>query len=436
MKDSVDSHSGKYASNTLSVDEAREFFEGFVTEFTVAHSDDIRTRGGEMPVVTPLWNRGCSFYVDGVPMVEVPFNLPVMGIQIVKDPSADNSATRLRNTAYRMLARKTAEGGIDYFVVSYTADIKYLRRHGNPDKITFADMKEFSGMVIYRDLSGKLLGGRILRNGADVGMIKTSDMELEPNLPGMPATRSGGYWEIECESYYFEDVNCSQWSISFGEGFEVEGEECYYFYNMEYLCTYNWIEDEIEEEEYQEEEEEGDGPVGPDYGRLQEAIDKISADCVGAQLMTYFNSTNNSIQYIIVDPDNPNPPQGNGYFDGNANTIVVYDGPSEDYTLLEEVFHVYQQGHYNSSEVNKEIEVKMAKIDFANRNGDKLENRYGDSWKEFMRFARTPSADTWQHAMTSLSMAGYNKTILDNASYASYASFGTPNLNALLAGCL
>jgi len=226
VKDYFDepSSKGKYSNGDLTVQEAREFFEGFVTEFKVAGFSKVEeqaTRSGKsMPAIAPVWSKGKSFTFEGVPTVEIPLNIPPVSVQIKKD---GQEVTNFKNTIYYLLAGKTGEGEILYYVATYTADVKWFKGNNlnSLRKLSLSDMSNFSGAIRFYDLSGNLLGGKFLKDGVRTGIIKASANSVFNYGGSNNMTRSGDGWDGTCAFPYYEySYVCSDGSFFGGNGFD------------------------------------------------------------------------------------------------------------------------------------------------------------------------------------------------------------------------
>jgi len=220
---------GKYSNIDLTVQEAREFFEGFVTEFKVAGFSQVEeqmTRSGKsMPAIAPVWSKGRTFSLDGVPTVEIPLSTPLISVQTKKE---GQTTTHFKNTIYYLLAQKTSEGEILYYEVAYTANVKWFKGHNlnNLRKLSLLDMSEFSGKITYYDTGGRLIGGRLLKDGRDVGEIKSSNVDASVHLPGKPMQTRAIVNEEVCIDITDEVEIClGPMTMSFGDGEDDWGDD-------------------------------------------------------------------------------------------------------------------------------------------------------------------------------------------------------------------
>lgn len=245
---------GDQAGNgAFTVSEAKAFFEGQERELEIPPlTTGIRTRGGEVPVITPQWTKGREFRDHKDAYVEVPFGLPTQKIfRVAKGESSVSDQQKYPNTDVRLLAQRTAEGDYHYFVVHITGSFDYIvKNHKKIMRLHLDDLRQFSGEIRYFDLSGKLQRGIIMKNGRQIGTIRSVDG------PEVRSATRGGSYEIECEMHLIEYEYCWHYGYLDAENEFVEnGCDCSYTYCLEEVCYYKWVED-------------GDEDVCPDCGEV------------------------------------------------------------------------------------------------------------------------------------------------------------------------
>ncbi|GHV00703.1 hypothetical protein FACS1894159_06990 [Bacteroidia bacterium] len=163
---------------------------------------------------------------------------------------------------------------------------------------------------------------------------------------------------------------------------------------------------------------------------IEDALQKIMSDCMGSTLMDNLASVDLHMIYRPFVPDDPDPPIYDGEYDRNTKTMTIVEG-ADEYTVLEELFHAYQDNNYwASNKGDNEIEAKIAKLYFSYRHGD---YNYGTDWDSISDFVRNPCEETWDSTVSALVGMGY----FSNRGYtfSSYANFHTPNLDALITEC-
>lgn len=411
--DGRDSKGEAGQAGELTVIEAQAYFKDLAANFTLAAFKNPQTRStGQTAVITPLWNESRTFKIGTTPMVEVPLNV-LPGYTCIRKDTMDVAAMNghASNTMTYLLAQKDDDGDIGYRVASIVADSLYLG--DTPEKtleMSVSKLSDFSGKILYYDVSGELLDGVVYRDGHEVAVIRPAG-----SAPPQNAAGAGGQTRVNAESYYCEfwvgwDIRC--YNVTAGD----ESMTTCIISNI-----YNfWIcypmgggsggsGGEEERGERPPTGAGGDGDRGkPDPGtpkpepdpvdskntskildnskltpeqqkKLEEMLKEVMKDCMGGKLYNGLeNATNNSRNYTIIFDDAMGY---EGVISHSNFEIRLGTEMRTDDNLLHELTHNFQLteepdrskwtqadvDRWNGSGINREMESYLAQYKYLSR---------------------------------------------------------------------
>ena len=152
----------------------QEYFDANVTSFYV--SPEGPTRNPDEDLLTmPLWDKGEIRQVENKRIAEVPVMAP---ITIMSPVSLHNDSVvvtyyTFMNTAYNLIAEKTADDGFLFTIARITGDPGYLieREKQKLEGLTVTDKEQFCGSIRYFTLKGEFLYGEIFKDGKKTANI-------------------------------------------------------------------------------------------------------------------------------------------------------------------------------------------------------------------------------------------------------------------------
>jgi len=372
----------EFQVEALSVEDARAYFEGFVTEFELVplttHSS--RSTLSDETIVTPMWKKAREFLLDGIPTIEVPYNHR-FGIKrkLGDDTFLDNPNKRI-NTTYSLVIQTLPDGEITLYSLAITCKDRFLQKRKNHiSKVSLqavSSFDDFSADLRFYSMSGEYRGGYAYRDGNYKGPILRMDGGCD-DLPGQkPMTRV-----VYCQPHILIIEDC--WYTQIMDGERVVGETKH--------CTYT-------ETEWIESWEEPDPPTGgggsngsatkakkifrndnlspEEWDKIENMIEQIINDCMGGplynSLVDFMGGSTLSIEF--------DPSFEGGKWLPSQGKIILGDmnGTAESHVLFHELFHVYQASEsaslMNQSMINYEAEAFIAQYKFRQKIPNPIHN--------------------------------------------------------------
>lgn len=267
---------------TFTVEEAKEAFESQVETFDIRpFITNPKTRGKEIPVITPIWNKGNNYSENSVAYIEVTLNVGLMKLFGRKEVNTEvPEDEKYLNTDIRLCVQKGKSETYVFSLVYITGDFSYVIKQKNKiKKLSLSDLSGFSGQIRTFDLKGNLLGGYVYKDGEKVGHISLKDKAESGNKA---QTRA---YEEMCDDHLIEYEECWYTGYEDGEGITWTDEDCYYDYVTETVCYDVWVDDEDKEDPCQNcgsslcgggcTETDSEPPISPEERKIQQLVKQL-----------------------------------------------------------------------------------------------------------------------------------------------------------------
>ncbi|GHU98830.1 hypothetical protein FACS1894159_01900 [Bacteroidia bacterium] len=264
VKDYEDSHSGKYASNTLSVDEAREFFENQIALQATRGGGRRKTPTLDPGEFTPHWNRAKTSAGNTLASVDVPISAQYRFKALRGQTEKGRAKAYAVDVEQKLVVVKGARNQkMSPYIMTFIPDEAYAAKNRGriADRfVNSGDRGGYSGVVVYthpvlgipvevnRFVDGKKVDGVFLPGSSREKMRENTAKAKQIVGPVSIArrdvstiTRSGDEdedwgWDEEWWDWFWDD---DWWSDS-GDGGSGSGGG-----GEDYSWFWNWFEQDV-----------------------------------------------------------------------------------------------------------------------------------------------------------------------------------------------
>jgi len=245
---------GDRENRGITIEEARSFFEGFITEFEVFPFTTNSGRSSQLEeiIVLPRWDKATEIDLNGIPTIEVPYNTNYSSIRYADDPKNAVPLNQRLNARHSMVIQTHADGEITFYTMVMIGTQEYLTGQRKALKrATLSHLDTFIGEIRFYTMAGEFVAGYLYRNGQCAGTI-TREAPLPGQeylvLPLQPVMTRYYITQRVCDTYVTEREVCTMVEVpGASEDYGEPEWKCWTVTDTETYCydVSVWVDDPV-----------------------------------------------------------------------------------------------------------------------------------------------------------------------------------------------